>query len=287
MCKVEFDLYELLNHPKLSDEYKFKQLEERIDEEIFLDWLENQEIGIPLIELGLELNDLGDFHELDDTDYRYVEQKFTKGDKISFDYDETLTTPRGMELCKKKIEEGYIVYIISARQDKEPMFKRADELGIPHSRIFATGSNKNKIEKVKELGIKTHIDNNKDVVKELGSIGEKFRVIRLYKYFGNISDNSRPFCRTLVRRTDISLLRKEDIELLNTQNPGFGKGGSNDYSVFNWRGGANCKHKWVKYYYDQDTMNLVKAPDQPTQTSVDGKVPYANGTLTPPPRKRS
>ena len=286
MCKIDYSLEELINHPKLSDDYKFQVLEERINEEIFLDWLETQELGIPLETLGLKLDDLNDFYDIDDTDYQYVEQKFVKGDKISFDYDETLTTPRGMELCKRKLGEGYIVYVISARQDKEPMLKRIDELGIPHDRVFATGSNKKKVEKIKELGIKKHYDNNKDVVDELGSVGEKFKVIRLYKYFGDISDNSRPFCRTLVRRTNLSLMRREDIEQLNTQNPGFGKGGSDTYSVFNWRGGANCVHKWVKYYYDEETMNLVLAPDQPQQTSVDGKVPYANGTLTPPSRKR-
>jgi hypothetical protein len=124
------------------------------------------------------------------------------------------------------------------------------------------------------------------VVDELGSIGEKFAVIRLYRYFGVISDNSRQFCRTLVNRTNLSLMRREDIDLLNSQNPGLGKGGSDYYSVFNWRGGANCKHKWVKYYYDMETMNLVLAPDQPTQTQVNGKVPYANGTNKPPRRNK-
>ena len=50
----------------------------------------------------------------------------------------------------------------------------ADALGISHDRVFATGSNKSKIEKIKELGIKKHIDNNQDVIDALGSVGEKF-----------------------------------------------------------------------------------------------------------------
>lgn len=95
-------------------------------------------------------------------------------EKVSIDYDETLTTERGMELAKSLIESGIELYIISARQDKEPMLKRADELGIPHSRVYATGSNKSKIEKIKELGIKQHHDNNEDVIKELGEIGVNF-----------------------------------------------------------------------------------------------------------------
>lgn len=95
-------------------------------------------------------------------------------EKVSIDYDETLTTDRGMELAKRLIEDGVELYIISARQDKEPMLKRADELGIPHSKIFATGSNKAKIAKINELGITKHHDNNRDVIKQLGEIGVNF-----------------------------------------------------------------------------------------------------------------
>lgn len=94
--------------------------------------------------------------------------------KISFDYDETLSTKRGMELAKKLIDDGNTLYIISARNDKEGMLKRADELGIPHSRVYATGSNKSKVEKIIELQIERHYDNNSDVIKDLGSKGEKF-----------------------------------------------------------------------------------------------------------------
>lgn len=91
--------------------------------------------------------------------------------KISFDYDETLTTKKGMDLAQRFIEQGADVYIISARQEKDGMLSRANQLEIPESRVYATGSNKAKIEKVKELQIETHYDNNTDVIKELGAIG--------------------------------------------------------------------------------------------------------------------
>jgi len=92
-------------------------------------------------------------------------------EKISFDYDETLTTAKGMRLAMDYIEKGVDVYIISARQEKDGMLNRANRIGIPESRIYATGSNKAKIEKIKELEITIHYDNNKDVLKELGEIG--------------------------------------------------------------------------------------------------------------------
>jgi hypothetical protein len=92
--------------------------------------------------------------------------------KVSFDYDGTLSTAKGMELAQKEINKGNIVYIISARSSKPMMYSRADKLNIPHSQIFATGSNKAKVEKIIELGISKHYDNNPDVIKELGVIGK-------------------------------------------------------------------------------------------------------------------
>ena len=94
--------------------------------------------------------------------------------RISFDYDETLTKPHGMELAQQWIDKGADVYIISARSSVDPMINRAKELGIPLSRVYATGSNKAKVEKIKELNISKHYDNNPDVIKELGKIGELY-----------------------------------------------------------------------------------------------------------------
>ena len=52
------------------------------------------------------------------------------------------------------------------------MLKTAADLGIPASRVYATGSNKSKIEIVQKLKIDKHYDNNPDVVKQLGVHGE-------------------------------------------------------------------------------------------------------------------
>ena len=101
------------------------------------------------------------------------EQHFA-GEKISYDYDDTLSTERGKQMAVNDIKNGATVYIISARQDKEGMLTTAKELGIPESRVYATGSNKAKVEKVIELGIAKHYDNNADVIKELNKVGQKF-----------------------------------------------------------------------------------------------------------------
>jgi hypothetical protein len=93
------------------------------------------------------------------------------GEKISFDFDGTLTSKRGYEKAKQLINEGAEVYIISARQNKDGMLAKANELGIPVGRVYAMGSNEAKIEKVKELEIVTHYDNNVEVVRALRGIG--------------------------------------------------------------------------------------------------------------------
>jgi len=103
-----------------------------------------------------------------------IYKKSFAGKKVSFDYDDTLSTKKGFELAQSLIKDGNTLYVISARKDKEAMLTRTKELGIPNNRVFATGSNKAKVEKIKELGIDMHYDNNKDVVNELGNIGKLF-----------------------------------------------------------------------------------------------------------------
>ena len=91
--------------------------------------------------------------------------------KISFDYDDTLSLTKWQEKAKQLKANGNTIYIISARHHITNMLKVADEIGIPHSRIYAVGSNKNKIKKILDLGIDKHYDNNKDVIDALGTKG--------------------------------------------------------------------------------------------------------------------
>jgi hypothetical protein len=109
-------------------------------------------------------------------------------EKISIDYDDTLSTERGKELAKKLIANGATLYIISARDNKEGMLSVAESLGVHTSRIFATGSNEAKVQKIKDLGITKHYDNNADVVKALGTIGEKFSI---QLSFGAINEDKK------------------------------------------------------------------------------------------------
>ena len=94
--------------------------------------------------------------------------------KVSYDYDGVLSTAAGKAKAERDIKAGKTVYIISARGSVDNMLGTAEKLGIPKSRVYATGSNEAKIEKVKSLNIGTHNDNNPDVIKELAGIGKIF-----------------------------------------------------------------------------------------------------------------
>ena len=90
--------------------------------------------------------------------------------KVSYDYDGVLSTDAGKAKAKRDIAAGNLVYVISARGDKQPMLNTAKELGIPADKVYATGSNKAKVEKVKSLGIEIHTDNNPDVITEVNAL---------------------------------------------------------------------------------------------------------------------
>jgi hypothetical protein len=91
-------------------------------------------------------------------------------EKVSFDYDGTITLARIRERVKKLVSEGVEVFIISARSRKVPMLKLATELGILPSRVYATGSNEGKLDMIEKLEITTHYDNNESLKKLLPEV---------------------------------------------------------------------------------------------------------------------
>lgn len=90
-------------------------------------------------------------------------------EKVSFDYDGTLSTDKGKNLAKERIQRGDIVYIITARNENgnnQSLFNVAKDLGIDKQNIFFTNG-KDKWETVKRLGINVHYDNNPEQIKKI------------------------------------------------------------------------------------------------------------------------
>lgn len=71
----------------------------------------------------------------------------------------------------------------------------------------------------------------------------------LFKYNGEIKENSREFCKKMIAKN--GLYSKENIDKASTMivNSGFGAGGANTYDIFTYAGGVACHHNWVKQVY--------------------------------------
>jgi len=100
--------------------------------------------------------------------------------KISIDYDDTLSTQRGKDLARRLINEGNDLYIVTRRRRTESndVYRDAQMVGIPRDRVFFT-EGRLKWQKLKELGIQRHIDNNPDEIK---AIKENAPLIRADKF---------------------------------------------------------------------------------------------------------
>jgi glycerophosphoryl diester phosphodiesterase len=88
-----------------------------------------------------------------------------------------------------------------------------------------------------------NIRSNQDEVID----GIKF--ITRYVYAGQTSEKSREFCKRMMAANKI--YRKEDIIKMSSQavNEGWGPKGSNIYSIWFYKGGGNCHHRWNKRVY--------------------------------------
>ena len=66
-------------------------------------------------------------------------------------------------MLEKEITDKNLIYIISAAHDVNELLPFAEKHGIRKDRVFATGSNQKKVDKIKELGIVRHYDNAQQV----------------------------------------------------------------------------------------------------------------------------
>jgi hypothetical protein len=75
------------------------------------------------------------------------------------------------------------------------------------------------------------------------------RFITRYVYAGEISADSRLFCKKMTEADKI--YRKEDIIRMSEQavNKGWGPRGADTYSIWLYKGGGACHHRWNKQVY--------------------------------------
>ena len=65
------------------------------------------------------------------------------------------------------------------------------------------------------------------------------------------------------------IYRKEDIIRMENKavNPGWGLGGADTYSIWLYKGGGNCHHRWIRetYKYVGEGIGSIGASDQISQ----------------------
>ena len=99
--------------------------------------------------------------------------------------------------------------------------------------------------------------------KEIDGVKYKVR----YEYYPkSFSVNSRPFCKRMVLAD--KLYRKEDIIAMDNKvvNPGWGPNGADKYSIWLYKGGGGCHHKWRRktFRFTGKGKGDTKSPLAPT-----------------------
>lgn len=89
---------------------------------------------------------------------------------------------------------------------------------------------------------------------------DKFKIRYAYAP-SSVSDNSRPFCQKMVSANKV--YRKEDIIRMEGMavNPGWGPEGVDNYSIWLYKGGGGCHHKWLRKTYVKKGIDVdVNSP---------------------------
>ena len=106
--------------------------------------------------------------------------------------------------------------------------------------------------------------------------GEIFK--HRYRYVGEITEKSRLFCRKMIEANKV--YRKEDIVRMESEavNKGFGARGADNYSIWLYKGGGACHHKWVRetYLRKSDANSPLAKKFTPAQTRKLGEIAPTN-----------
>ena len=92
-------------------------------------------------------------------------------------------------------------------------------------------------------------DARPNITSKQDKVIKHMKFIVRYKYVGSIASNTREFCSRMM--TANKIYRKEDILDMGNKavNEGWGPEGANTYSIWLYKGGGNCYHRWNKQVY--------------------------------------
>jgi hypothetical protein len=92
-----------------------------------------------------------------------------------------------------------------------------------------------------------------------------------YRYSTWISENSREFCREMVRLSKGGIVwRYEDIQDMSSAgvNGQFAEQGKTTYNIFRYKGGVNCHHFWMRAIYKRKRQGGKFLPNDGMENEV-------------------
>ena len=97
---------------------------------------------------------------------------------------------------------------------------------------------------------------------------EGVKYITRYRYDGGVTDETRDFCKAMVKANKV--YRKEDIVRMSSQavNAGWGPEGADTYDIFKYKGGGACHHKWMRQTFVAFDKNSGIDPLSPNAKTI-------------------
>lgn len=139
---------------------------------------------------------------------------------------------KAIEEYGEDMPEGWEIFSEAEAEDEIEDFNFEEELNLSYYEFATTGS----------------AYPNRKSGQDQRSKQEKYEndIYRVrYRYAGK-KTGEREFCKKMTKAGKI--YRKEDIIAMGRRavNPGWGKGGANTYSIWKFKGGGSCYHKWFR-----------------------------------------
>lgn len=208
--------------------------------------------------------------------------------------DETQEEETGVKLASdldKFVDTEIADALIDLGQDEEELLKDFEVIDEAEVDYELEDEQDQKIKELNEQvnlantgSAKPYQDSTQDGKSKQKGQEDKIYLVRYMYNPATTKSTSREFCKKMVSAKKV--YRKEDINAMETKvvNAGFGKGGSDTYSVWLYKGGARCQHKWFRRIYARkqgskslgDVISTTEARSQGFKPETNAqKVPVA------------
>jgi len=217
-----------------------------------------------------------EFTEIDNDLVDAETQEEETGVKLASDLDKFVDTDIADALIDLGQDEEELLKDFEVIDEQEVDYDNDDDLN----------------QKIKELNEQTNLastgsakpyqDSKQDGKSKQKGQEDKTYLVRYMYNPATTKGTSREFCKKMVSAKKV--YRKEDINAMTSKvvNAGFGKGGADTYSVWLYKGGARCNHKWFRRIYARkEGSKSLGSVISTTEAKSQGFKPETNAQKVP------